>query len=113
MSLDFEYLIERMCLLESGYVFDPENKKSDLKLTNKAIKILKKNPVLAASFKKPGNFGFQALHRKNPYGDVSYNLGSAVGYAVRGIGIRDPKTKKYIMNWVGSHEEYNKIKNQD
>jgi len=111
MSLDFSYLIERMCVLESGYAFDPANKKSDLELSSKAIKILKKNPDLAASFKKPGPFGFQALHRKNPYGNISFNLGSTVGYSIRGVGIRDPRTKKFIVNWIGTHEEYNKLKN--
>jgi hypothetical protein len=104
---DFNYLLERACLFEDAnyyieygdWVFEP-----------KALKLIKKNPVFNDIFAKHRrSLGVKGFISKNTlYGDLSYEFPRFY----RGIGSKDPETGKHLIKWVGTHEQYNNVKNQ-
>lgn len=104
MNNVFEYLCERLILLESDYLYHPDFiKDKDLIITDKAEKILKKNPSLKQKYLKKKEYGKKVLIRKSNYGNIAFDFGNWV----RGIGTEDPVTKKYNINWIGTHEDFN------
>ena len=104
---DFDYLLERACLFEDAayyieygdWVFEP-----------KALKLIKKNPMFNNIFAKyRRSLGVKSFKSKNTlYGDLSYEFPQFY----RGIGSKDPETGKHLIKWVGTHEQYNNVKNQ-
>lgn len=110
----YDYLLERVenFLLTEAYIYDPTLKRSDIIVSKKAEKLLKKNRLLNEKYYNTEDqvFGYQPLKKVSSLGDFSFDFGSTISYSIRGLGTRDSKTKKFTLNWIGTHEEYNKIK---
>lgn len=117
MNIDiFDYVLERSLLLvEAEYIYHPSFLKRDLILTDKAKKDLKKNPVLKQGYYKvrknetEPTFGWKKLERPCSKGSYSFDLGKSISFDIRGIGERDPVTKQFIVDWIGTHEDYNNL----
>jgi hypothetical protein len=111
-STKFSYLCERFTeLFEEDYGKDIPI--SHFNLDKKAIKDLKKNPMLLSTYKKATTGKAQQLKAECIYGDWSFDINN-----LRGIGTLDTSKEPtdgfshYIVNRIGTHEWYNKAKNQ-
>lgn len=104
IDYDVDYFFERLVLLESGYYPIDKNK---VFITPKAQKILDKNPSLKQAYEMGDYAGAQKLHKKCTHGQTSYEF----KHNVRGIGNINKETGTFDINWIGWHEEYNKVKN--
>jgi hypothetical protein len=100
----FNYLLERLQLVEEGYVYPEDAKITDLIFSDSAKKDLKKNPALATVINKAKRYGFEPIEKKL-YGNYSIDFGRFV----RGIAAKD-SSGKFVVNWVGSHEAFNNIR---
>jgi hypothetical protein len=104
---DFEYLLERACLFEDAayyieygdWVFEP-----------KALKLIKKNPIFNDIFAKyRRSLGIKKFNLgETKYGGLSFEFPQSH----RGIGRKDKETNTHYIEWVGTHQQYNKIISQ-
>lgn len=121
---NFSYVVDRILFLEKdkGYTYHPSYKKSDIELSDSAIKDLDSNRTLKTAFYKPKKqkehqteasweYGWKKLQAKPKYGQIAFDFGVAPGFHIRGIGVLNPPGSKfkYTLNWIGPHEAYNKI----
>lgn len=124
---DFDYIVERMIFLEKdeGYTYHPSYKKTDIKISDTADKNFKKNRTLNKAYFSPRNkkehekdekweYGWKKLTVRPKWGQIAFDFGPAPGFHIRGIGVENPPGSpfKYTLNWVGPHEDYNKIIHQ-
>jgi hypothetical protein len=103
----FSYLFSRITSLVEGYVYNENQLKSDLILGKKVHKELKKNHALRNVYMASKTYGREQIEECQA-GDIAFDFGRFT----RGIGTQDPVTKLYTVNWIGSHEEFNKIRKQ-
>jgi hypothetical protein len=104
---NFNYLIERSNALVEGYVYSEDQLKSDLTLSKKVQKELKKNHTLRAIYTATERYGREPIEECHA-GNIAFDFGRFT----RGIGVQDPITKQFTVNWIGSHEEFNKVRKQ-
>lgn len=105
--VEFSYFFERieaLEILEEGY--GPAIPINELIISKKANKQLAKNPTLKRVFTTATTFNAQLLNIVTGYGAYSFAIGS-----LRGLGSRS-EDFKYTLNWIGTHEEYNKEKSK-
>lgn len=105
LESEFDNLIESLHLtLEAGYI--PINT-SSVNLSKKAEKIASKNPnintVVTKVMKKSPTILAQKMRAANIYGAWSFRFN-----AIQGIGDQLP-SGQFVVNWLGSHEDYNNI----
>ena len=94
--------IETLELLEEGY--GPAIPIQQLTISKKAFKQISKNHFIKRIFSSATTFNAQLLNAETIYGAYSFAIKS-----LRGLGTRN-KNNTYILNWIGSHEDYNKEK---
>jgi hypothetical protein len=96
----YESLME--LLLEAGY--GDALPKSSFTFTKKALKCMKKNPMLEMAVRKSKGIQVQKLNASTQYGDWSFRIDQDT----RGFGTSNDDNT-YIVNWVGPHHVYNQI----
>ena len=105
--VDLNYLImrlETLEVLEEGY--GPAIPINQLTISKKALKQMAKNPNIKRLVSNTINFNTQLLHIVTGHGQYSFAVGT-----LRGLGERG-EDNTYILNWIGTHEDYNKEKSK-
>jgi hypothetical protein len=102
---DINYLFERLEILEvfeEGY--GPSLPITELTISKKALKQMSKNPNINQLYSKATTFSTQLLKATSSHGIYSFAIGS-----LRGLGDKS-EANTYTLNWIGTHEDYNKEK---
>lgn len=105
LQYNLEYIYERYQELTEAadFYITPE----EVEYTEDVMKTMKKNPALRDSISSTKKqIGVERLV-KCTRGDLSFKYKNSA----RGIGEKG-KSGKFVVNWIGSHEAYNKVKNQ-
>jgi hypothetical protein len=97
---DICYMFERLNELQLLEDYGPPIDISQLTIGTKSNKIIKKNPIVRQLISKTETFKAQLLLHNTMHGRWSFAIGN-----LRGLGTKDDS--KFILNWIGSHEDYN------
>lgn len=96
--------IEILELLEEGY--GPAIPIQQLTISKKAFKQISKNHFIKKIYSSATTFNVQLLNVETNHGPYSFAIKS-----LRGLGERN-EDNTYTLDWIGSHEDYNKEKSK-